>query len=72
MMLCHYNPILLKHEWAVELVQYLGGKVIKGRFTALMSLFAGNIDNADFNSIGFKLLWEKEKGIKMNELKKRM
>ena len=35
-------------------------------------LFYGNPEKTDFNSIGFKLLWEKEKNININELKKYM
>jgi len=35
-------------------------------------LFYGNTEKTDFDSIGFKLLWEKEKDINVNELKKYM
>ena len=61
MVLCYFNPQLLSHSWAVELVQRLNGKVINDEWTALILLFYGNIEKIDFNSDGFKLLWEKEK-----------
>ena len=48
----------------------LGGVSDKFRETALMLVFRGNSVNIDFNSRGFKLLWEKEKNINVTELKK--
>ena len=69
MILCEYNPQLLNHDWAVELVQRQCGKVDKYGWTALMLIFYESTDKADFGSSGFKLLWEKEKNIKVVKLK---
>ena len=60
------------HDWAIELVHRLGGKVDKYGSTALIKLFYRNLEKTDFNSDGFKLLWEKEKNIKVDELKEEM
>ena len=70
MWLCRFNPQLLSHNWVVELVQQLGGKVDKGGETTLIWLFFGNTEKTDFGSKGFKLLWKKEKNINVTELKK--
>ena len=72
MILCWFNSQLLNHDWAVELVQRLGGKVNDYGITALTWLFNGNPEKTEFNSNGFKLLWEKEKDINVDELKKDM
>ena len=72
MMLCNWNPQLLKYDWAVELVQRVGGKVDNNENTALILLFWKNPEKTDFNSKGFKLLWEKEKGISITKLKEQM
>ena len=72
MWLCLINSQLLNHDWTVEFVQRLGGKVSKNGYTALMWLFDGNPENTDFNSNAFKLLWEKEKNINIKELKELM
>ena len=69
MYLCYDNPQLLNHEWAVDLVQRLGGKVSNYGDTALMLLFDNNAYKTRFNSQGFKLLWEREKNIKIDILK---
>ena len=69
MILCRNNSQLLNHDWAVELVQRLGGKVDNIGETALIGLFYRNPEKTDFNSNGFKLLWEKEKGIEVDSLK---
>ena len=37
--------------------------------TTLIGLFDENTENTDFSSNGFKLLWEREKGINEKELK---
>ena len=71
-MLCQQNPQLLKHDWAVELVKLFSGKADKNGRTALISVFIRNAEKTDFNSTGFKLLWEKEKNLNENELKKQM
>ena len=65
MKLCFNNPQLLCYDWVVELVQRLGGKENNSGDTALILLFRGYPEKTDFNSIGFKLLWEKEKNIKV-------
>ena len=70
MKLCCHNPQLLNHDWAVELVQRLGGKVDNNGYTALILLFQWKPEKTDFNSKGFKLLWEKEKDINVKFLKK--
>ena len=54
MQLCWSNPQLLRHDWAVELVQLLNGKVSNGGNTALTLLFYKNPENTDFSSDGFK------------------
>ena len=72
MYLCYCKPQLLNYDWAVELVQRLGGKVDNNGSTALIQLFIENPEKTDFNSNGFKLLWENEKNIKVDELKKDM
>ena len=72
MYLCSNSPQLLNHDWTIELVQQLNGKVSNSRWTALIWLFNGNPEKTDFNSDGFKLLWEKEKNININDLKKWM
>ena len=69
MWLCRFNPQLLNLDQAVELVQQLGEKVNNGRETALIQLFYYNSEKVDFNSNGFKLLWEKEKDIYIDKLK---
>ena len=56
----------------MELVQQQGGRVNNDGFTALIRLFQLNPGKTDFSSNGFKLLWEKEKGINVGELKKLM
>jgi len=38
----------------------------------LIWLFNGNTKKTDFNSNGFKLLWEKEKDIYIDKLKEKM
>ena len=63
---------MLGHDWAVELVQRQGGKVDDDGLTALIYLFQGNPEKTDFRSNGFKLLWEREKDIKVDSLKKLM
>ena len=68
MMLCYYNPQLLKYEWAIEMVQQQGTSVSLDRFTALIALFNNNTEKADFSSQGFKLLWEKEKELEVQIL----
>ena len=72
MWLCIYNPQLLRHDWAVELVHRLSGKVSNSEYAALTMLFQGNPEKTDFSSKGFKLLWKKEKDINVNGLKKMM
>ena len=72
MILCYYNPQLLNHKWAVELVQQLGGNIDNGGWTALMRLFIGYVDKTDFGSFGFKSLWKKEKNINISGLQKWM
>ena len=67
--LCYYNPQLLRHDWAIELVECQSGKSVTGGNNALILLFLGNTHKTDFNSTGFKMLWEREKNIKINELK---
>ena len=44
-------------------------KVGKGGWTALIKLFQGNAEKTDFGSKGFRLLWEKEKDIRVDKLK---
>ena len=68
MMLCCHNPQLLNYDWAVELVQQLSGKICNNGGTALIQLFNRNTELINFNSNGFKLLWEKEKNIKKYDL----
>ena len=63
---------MLGHDWAVELVQQQGGKVDYSGYTALIWLFNKNPEKADFNSNGFKLLWEREKDIRVDKLKKNL
>ena len=63
---------MLGHDWAVELVQRLGGKVDYRGWTALIKLFRWKPEKIDFNSISFKLLWETEKNINEDELRKKM
>ena len=63
MVLCINNPFLLKYNWTVELVQRLGGKISDGGYTALLLLFYGDTEKTIFDSIGFKILWKKEKNI---------
>ena len=72
MILCKNNPQLLKYEWAVKLVQLQGGKIDGVGWTALVLLFTEKAEFTDFGSIGFKLLWQKEKSISTDELKVRM
>jgi len=72
MNLCYLNPQLLNHDWAVELVQRLGGKFYDYGWTSLIWLFTGYPENTDFNSNGFKLLWMKEKNINVDKLKEKM
>ena len=72
MHLCRFNPQLLSHDWAMELVQRLRGKISKGGWTALTILFDGNPENTDFNSNVFKLLWDIEKYINVKKLKELM
>ena len=50
----------------------MGGKVNNYGETALILLFVENPEMTDFNSSGFKLLWEREKGINVGELKELM
>ena len=69
MILCWYNPQLLKYEWASKLVKQQSEKVDIFGYTALMYLFNGYNENIEFSSIGFKLLWEKEKDINTDFLK---
>ena len=56
----------------MELVKRYGGKSNKNECTALISLFYANPEKTDFGTLGFKLLWEKEKEINISELKKKM
>ena len=70
MTLCYHNSQLLRFDWAVELVQRLGGIVNNVGNTALLKLLLGNAEKTDFSSRGFKILWEIEKNIKIDELKK--
>ena len=72
MCLCRHNPQLLVHEWAVQLVRRLSGKVNDNGWTALIRLFKGTPEKVDFSSRGFKLLWEKEKNIEKKKLIKKM
>ena len=72
MKLCLYNPLLLYHEWAVELIQQLSGKVNNDCDNALMLFLEGNTEIIDFGSRGFKLLWEKEKYIEIDKLKNKI
>jgi len=72
MYLCYCKPQLLNHVWAVELVQQPGEKVNYDGETALILLFIIKPDKTDFNSDGFKLLWEKEKDIEVDRLKEWM
>ena len=69
MILCRNNPQLLNHDWTIGLVQRQSGNVDYAGETALIRLFKGYPYKTDFNSNGFKLLWEKEKNIKVDELK---
>ena len=69
MYLCRHNPQLLSHSLAIELVQRLGMKIDKRRYSVLISIFYGNAHLADFSQIDFKLLWEIEKGIEVHFLK---
>ena len=50
----------------------LGGKADKEGWTALILLFIGNTEKTDFSSIGFKVLWQREKSIKIDRLKNQM
>ena len=50
----------------------MGGKVDNGGWTALILLFNRKPEKTDFNSKGFKLLWEKEKDIDVGKLKEKM
>ena len=70
--MCRHNPQLLEYDWAVELVRSQAGNVDLDGCTALIWLFNGNADRTDFSSLGFNLLWEKEKRIEINELKYQM
>ena len=69
MILCSFYSQLLNHDWAVELMHQLSGKVDNNGSTALIQLFIIKPEKTDFNSDGFKLLWEKEKDIEVDELK---
>ena len=64
MVLCRYNPQLLRHRWAIEMVQRQGGRVKSDGLTALIKLFVGNARRTDFSQRGFRLLWDREKIIK--------
>ena len=50
----------------------LSGKVDNNGWSALILLFIIKPDKTDFNSDGFKLLWEKEKDIEVDRLKEWM
>ena len=50
----------------MELIQRHGGKVDNDGDTALICLFNDNVNETDFCSRGFKLLWEKEKKINVD------
>ena len=69
MYLCFSNPQLLNHDLAVRLMQRQSGKVDNGRDAALIRLFKGYPYKTDYNSNGFKLLWENEKYINIYVLK---
>ena len=60
----------MNFNWSIELIQRYGGKVSNGKNTVLIFIFYGNTEKTDFDSNGFKLLWEKEKSINTDELKK--
>ena len=53
-------------------MQRQSGKVDVAGWTALLRLFHGNAEKVAFGSIGFKLLWKKEKDIKVSLLKEKM
>ena len=69
MNLCWYNPQMLNHDQAIELVHRHSGKVDNNGNTTLILLFWLNPEKTDFNSNSFKLLWEKEKDIEVDSLK---
>ena len=72
MTLCHYNSQLLDLEWAGQLVNQHERKTDKNGNTALILLFMGKAEKTKFYSEGFKLLWEREKGINEATLKTKM
>ena len=66
------NPRLLSHDWAVELVQQVGGKENNSSEAALILLFQWSPEKTDFNSDGFRLLWEAEMDINEEDLRNQM
>ena len=67
MVLAHNNPQLLDQDWAMELIQALGGKRNCNGATALTLIFDGQYArNANFMGGGFRALWEAENAIKTN------
>ena len=53
-------------------MQRQGGRADNSGETALIKLFKWKPEQTDFGSDGFKLLWEREKGADVGELKKWM
>ena len=70
MYLCEFNPQLLSHDWAKELVNRLGGRFNPVTYSALIQLiYSSRAKNTEFTSTGFKLLWHIEKNIHPSHLK---
>ena len=70
MWLCCDNPVLLVHEWALVLVERLGGRTCRRELTALIYIFKSSPRKAiDFRTQAFRALWDVEKGVSIEQLR---
>ena len=69
MYLCTFNPQMLSLDWVSELIDSLSGMQNEINDTALIKIFeSSNRHKVDFGSPGFKLLWNREKDVNVEEL----